>query len=182
MSKSTLICLAPVAFLALWGSGMFGGGSGLSEDQRVVCLAAVATLAFLTFLEYDNSSPWHELQHPRLLKGLRLGPTLAEGAAMLVVYCTISGLPPWDRLPALALLLAPLAYPTVMQGFHRFQVRAKGVTRFRCWVYVACRVFVCFSVCVCSRGSKTQREEWVQLRGRMMLALFSIRHPPAQRG
>ncbi|CAM9611091.1 unnamed protein product [Laminaria digitata] len=126
LSKSALICLAPVAFLALWGSGMFGGGSGLSEEQRVVCLAAVATLAFLTFLEYDNSSPWHELQHPRLLKGLRVGPTLVEGASMLVVYCAISGLPPWDRLPALALLVAPLAYPTVMQGFHRFQVKLKN--------------------------------------------------------
>lgn len=154
LSKSTLICLAPVAFLALWGSGMFGGGSGLSENQRVVCLAAVVALAFLTFLEYDNSSPWHELQHPRLLKGLRVGPTLAEGASMLVVYCTISGLPPWDRLPALALLLAPLAYPTVMQGFHRFQVRAKSVNRFRSWICVTSRLCFLF-FCVCTGSQET---------------------------
>ena len=123
---------------------MFGGGSGLSEDQRVVCLAAVATLAFLTFLEYDNSSPWHELRRPRPLKGLRVGPTLVEGASMFVVFCTVSGLPPWDRLPALALLLAPLTYPTVVQGFHRFQVRAKGgmlrCPRFLCFVVDA---FIC---------------------------------------
>lgn len=158
---------------------MFGGGSGLSENQRVVCLMAVATLAFLTFLEYDNSSPWHELQHPRLLKGLRVGPILAEGSAMLVVYCAISGLPARDQFPALALLLAPLAYPTVMQGFHRFQVRAKGVTQFRSWVCVASRP-LCVLLCVFA-GPKRQREDWAQLRRRVMIALFSMYHPPAQR-
>ena len=140
---------------------------------------AVATLVFLTFLEYNNSSPWHELQHPRLLKGLRVGPILAEGAAMLVVYCAISGLLARDRFPALASLLAPLAYPTVMQGFHRFQVRAKGVTQFRSWACVVSRPWCVFVVCVC--GDKRQRKDWAQVRRRVTIALFCVYHPPAQR-
>lgn len=145
----------------------------------MVCLAAIVTLAFLTFLEYDNSSPWHELQHPRLLKGLRVGPTLVEGASMLVVYCAISGLPPWDRLPALALLVAPLAYPTVMQGFHRFQVRAKichsipvlGVRNLSS--YCVC-VF-----CVCFVGSREGGKTDLKFVGGYRLHRFFFRSSPS---
>lgn len=126
LCNATLMSLAPIALLALWGAGMFGGGSRLSGEQRLVCLASVAVLGFLTFLEYDNSTPWHELQHPRLLKGMRIGATLLEITAMLVVFCTIKDLPPWELLSAVLLLLAPLTYPTVVQGFHRFQVRPEA--------------------------------------------------------
>lgn len=105
---------------------MFAGGGGLSAEQQVVCLVGVAVLTFLGFLEYDNGTPWHQLQHPVMLKGIRVGPTLLETSTRFVVYCAIKGLPPWKRLAAVSLMLAPLTYPTVVQGFHRFQVKLKN--------------------------------------------------------
>lgn len=101
---------------------MLSGDSGLSVEQRVVCCVGLAMLAFLAFLEYDNSTPWHELQSPSCLKGLRISPALLESTSRFVVWCAIKGLPQWKRLPAVLLLVAPLTYPTVVQGFHRFQV------------------------------------------------------------
>lgn len=110
------ICLAPVLFLGLWGGGTFGGGSGLAAEERAACLAGVAILTFVLLLEYDNASPWHET------RGLAIGRVLLENTARLVVFCAINGLPPWKRLPAVVLLLAPLFYPPVVESLHRFQV------------------------------------------------------------
>lgn len=122
LANVTLVCFAPIAFLALWGGGVFGGGLELSMGQRLLYIAGVAMLACLAFLEYDNSTPWHELQRPLLLKGLRIGPTLLENTARLVVYSAIKGLRQWEQQLAILLLLAPLTYPILVQGFHRFQV------------------------------------------------------------
>lgn len=119
LSNVAFICLAPILFLGLWGAGTFGGGSELAAEERAVCLAGLAILTFVLLLEYDNGSPWHETRG-----GLAIGRILLENTARLVVYCAINGLPPWKRLPAVVLLLAPLFYPPVVESLHRFQVGA----------------------------------------------------------
>ncbi|CAM9323553.1 unnamed protein product [Ectocarpus fasciculatus] len=126
LSNVTLICLAPILFLALWGAGVFGGGGGLVLEERAVCLVGVAILGFVALLEHDNESPYHELQTPSLLKGLAIGEFLLEGTARLMVYFALKGLPDWKRTPALLFLLAPLFYPTVVQAVHRFEVQVKN--------------------------------------------------------
>lgn len=118
----TLVCFTPITFLALSGAGVIGTGNDLSAVQRAVCVAGLALLGFSAFVEYDNGTPWHKLRHPRVLKGLRIGPTLLENTVRFVVYAAVTALPMWKRLPSILLLLAPLTYPTVAQGFHRFQV------------------------------------------------------------
>ncbi|CAN0111853.1 unnamed protein product [Ectocarpus sp. 6 AP-2014] len=126
LSNVTLICLAPILFLALCGAGVFGGGGGLVVEERAVCLVGVAILGFVALLEHDNESPYHELQTPSLLKGLAIGEFLLEGTARSVVYFALKGLPDWKRTPALLFLLAPLFYPTVVQAVHRFEVQVKN--------------------------------------------------------
>lgn len=111
------ICLAPVVFLGLWGVGTFGGGTGLGTEERAACLVGVASLTIVLLLEYDNSSPWHQARG-----GLAIGRVLLENTTRLVVYCAINGVPPWKRVPAGVLLLAPLFYPPVVESLHRFQV------------------------------------------------------------
>lgn len=124
LSNVTLICVAPILFICLWGAGLFGGSSGPALGERAVCLGGLAILVFVLFLEYDNGSPWHEVQSPcRLQGGLAVGKVLLENTAKLVVYCAIKGLPPWKRAPAVVLLLAPLFYPPVVEAVHRFQVQ-----------------------------------------------------------
>ena len=124
LSNAALICLAPVLFLGLWGAGAFGGGSGLVVEGRAVCLASVAVLTFVLLLEYDNGSPWHVMRG-----GLVVGKVLLGITARLVVYYAVKGLPPWKRLPAVVLLLAPLFYPPVVESLHRFKVGLLFVTR-----------------------------------------------------
>lgn len=116
LSNVTLICLAPIFFLALWGTGVFGGGDGLPTEERALCFGGVAVLGFVAVLEYDNGAPWH------ILKGVAVGDLLLQYTARLVVFCTIRALPTWKRLPVLLSLLAPLFYPTVVQAVHRLQV------------------------------------------------------------
>lgn len=92
-------------------------------EERAVCVGGLAVLTFVLFLEYDNGSPWHEVQSPYLFQGgLAIGKVLLENTARLVVYCTIKGLPSWKRVPAVVYLLAPLFYPSVVEAVHRFQV------------------------------------------------------------
>lgn len=91
-------------------------------EERAVFWGGLAILTFVLFLEYDNSSPWHEVQG-LLQGGLAIGKVLLENTARLVVYCAIKDLPPWKRVPAAVLLLAPLFYPPVVEAVHRFQVR-----------------------------------------------------------
>ncbi|CAM9367124.1 unnamed protein product [Hapterophycus canaliculatus] len=120
LSNVTLICLAPIVFLALWGAGMFGGGDGLRASDRVVCFGGVSVMGFVAILEYNNGAPWH------ILRGVAVGDLLLQFTARLVVYCTIRALPTWKRLPALLSLLAPLFYPTIVQAVHRLQVQVKN--------------------------------------------------------
>ncbi|CAM9182719.1 unnamed protein product [Ascophyllum nodosum] len=124
--NATPICLAPIAFLALRGTGSIGGGvSAPSLEQTVVCVIGSATLGFLALVENDNTAPWHELQEPLLLKGLRIGPTLIEISTGFVLHAAIEGLPWWKRLAVVLFLLAPLTYPILMHGLHRLQVRIR---------------------------------------------------------
>lgn len=121
MSNVTLICLAPILFLALWGAGMFGGGDGLRAQDRALCFGGVAVLGFVAVLEYNNGAPWH------ILKGVAIGDLLLQFTARAVVYCTIRALPKWKRLPVLLSLFAPLFYPTIVQAVHRLQVSSPGL-------------------------------------------------------
>lgn len=120
--NATLVCFAPIAFLALWGAGVFGSGSGASVVQRGACLAGLAMLGLFALAEYDNSAPWYELRRSGVFGGLKVGPFLLECTTRLVVVAAIKPLPPPLQLTTGFLLLAPLTYPTVVQGLHRFQV------------------------------------------------------------
>lgn len=122
LSNVTFISLVPVVFLALRGLGSFGGGSP-SFEQTMVYFTGLAALGFEAIVENDNAAPWHEIQQPLLLKGLRIGPTLVEISTALIAHAVIDGLPWWKKPIVLILLLAPLTYPILVQGLHRLQVK-----------------------------------------------------------
>lgn len=122
LANVTLICFAPIVFMALWGAGVFHSGSGGSLAQRVASLVGLAILGFFALVEYNNSAPWHVLTHPRLLRGVKIGPLLLESTTMLVVYAAIKPLSPSLQWAASLLFIAPLTFSTVVHGIHRFQV------------------------------------------------------------
>lgn len=123
LANVTLICFAPIVFMALWGAGVFHSGSGGSLAQRVASLVGLAILGFFALVEYNNSAPWHVLTHPRLLRGVKIGPLLLESTTMLVVYAAIKPLSPSLQWAASLLFIAPLTFSTVVHGIHRFQVQ-----------------------------------------------------------